>query len=67
MLKCWGGYVLKEKLKRIKAALKDWHKAHAQNLPSQIDSKKAWLAALDLKGEEEDLSEAELAEFCGIT
>ncbi|KAK2356846.1 DNA-(apurinic or apyrimidinic site) endonuclease [Trifolium repens] len=67
MLKCWGGYVLKEKLKRIKAALKDWHKAHAQNLPSQIDSKKARLVALDLKGEEEDLLEAELVEFCGIT
>jgi hypothetical protein len=58
---------MKEKLKRIKAALKEWHKAHAQNLPSRIDSKKAQLAALDLKGEEEDLSEAELAEFCGIT
>jgi hypothetical protein len=63
----WGGFVMKEKLKMIKAALKDWHKAHAQNLPSRIDSKKVRLAALDLKGEEEDLSEAELAEFCGLT
>jgi hypothetical protein len=45
----------------IKAALKDWHTTHAQNLPSRIESKKAWLAALDQKGE--DLSEAELAEF----
>jgi hypothetical protein len=25
----WGGYVLKEKLKRMKAALKDWHMDHA--------------------------------------
>jgi hypothetical protein len=33
----WGGYVMKEKLKTIKAALKDWHSAHVQNLPSQID------------------------------
>ncbi|PNX63751.1 cysteine-rich receptor-like protein kinase, partial [Trifolium pratense] len=24
----WGGYVLKEKLKMIKADLKEWHKAH---------------------------------------
>jgi hypothetical protein len=46
----WGGFVMKEKLRMIKAALKDWHKAHAQNLPSQIESKKARLAALDLKG-----------------
>ncbi|KAK2449150.1 hypothetical protein QL285_008374 [Trifolium repens] len=63
----WGGFVLKEKLKMIKVALKDWHKAHAQNLPSRIETKKARLAALDLKGEEEDLSEVELAEFSGIT
>jgi hypothetical protein len=51
----------------IKADLKDWHKTHAQNLPSRIDSKKARLAALDHKGEEEVLSEAELVEFHGIT
>jgi hypothetical protein len=58
---------MKEKLKMIKAALEDWHKAHAQNLPSRIESKKVRLAALDLKGEEDDLSEDELAEFRGIT
>jgi hypothetical protein len=63
----WGGYVLKEKLKLIKVALKDWHKTHAQNLPSRIDSKKVRLAALDQKGEDEVLSKAELAEFHGIT
>jgi hypothetical protein len=60
----WSSFqvvVLKEKPKLIKAALKDWHTTHAQNLPSRIESKKAWLAALDQKGE--DLSEAELAEF----
>jgi hypothetical protein len=63
----WGGYVLKEKLKLIKAALKDWHKVHAQNLPSRIEAKKDRLAVLDQKGEEEVLSEAELAEFLGVT
>ncbi|WJX34558.1 hypothetical protein P8452_22662 [Trifolium repens] len=63
----WGGYVLKEKLKLIKVALKDWHKFHTQNLPSRIEAKKDRLAALDQKGEEEVLSEAELAEFVGIT
>jgi hypothetical protein len=63
----WGGYVLREKLKGIKAALKEWHTAHAQNLPSQINSKKVRLADLDQKGEEEDLSEAELAELIGVT
>ncbi|KAK2429614.1 hypothetical protein QL285_028038 [Trifolium repens] len=63
----WGGFVMKEKLKMMKAALKEWHKAHTQNLPSQIDSKKTCLAAFDLKGEEEELSEVELAEYRGIT
>ncbi|CAJ2637778.1 unnamed protein product [Trifolium pratense] len=36
----WGGYVLKEKFKMIKAALRDWHLAHTQNIPSRIDSLK---------------------------
>ncbi|MCI57433.1 cysteine-rich receptor-like protein kinase, partial [Trifolium medium] len=26
----WGGFVLKEKFKMIKAALKEWHQAHSQ-------------------------------------
>ncbi|GAU50621.1 hypothetical protein TSUD_410220 [Trifolium subterraneum] len=63
----WGGYVLKEKLKMIKAALKDWHTTHAQNLPSRIESLKVRLSTLDQKGEEEVLSEAEIAELHGIS
>ncbi|GAU36101.1 hypothetical protein TSUD_277120 [Trifolium subterraneum] len=59
----WGGFVLKEKLRMIKTALKDWHTAHTQNLPSRIDSLKARLSTLDLKGEEEALSEAEIDEL----
>ncbi|MCI00330.1 endonuclease/exonuclease/phosphatase family protein [Trifolium medium] len=51
----WVGFVLKEKFKMIKVALKDWHMAHTQNLPSWIESLKARLSALDQKGEEEDL------------
>ncbi|GAU51140.1 hypothetical protein TSUD_411890 [Trifolium subterraneum] len=63
----WGGYVLKEKLKRIKMELKDWHKSHTQNLPSRIESLKDWLAVLDEKGEEDTLLEDELAELHEIT
>jgi hypothetical protein len=63
----WGGFVLKEKLKLIKGSLREWHKAHAQNLPSRIDSLKARLYVLDVKGEEEALSEAELEELQGIS
>ncbi|MCI77325.1 endonuclease/exonuclease/phosphatase family protein, partial [Trifolium medium] len=63
----WGGYVLKEELKMIKAALNDWHTAHAQNFPSQIESLKVHLSGLDQKGEEEALSEAEIAELHEVT
>ncbi|PNX82715.1 cysteine-rich receptor-like protein kinase [Trifolium pratense] len=63
----WGGYVIKEKLKMIKVALKDWHKTHAQNLPSRIDNLKIRLSALDEKGGEDDLSEEELVELHGVS
>ncbi|MCH79399.1 cysteine-rich receptor-like protein kinase [Trifolium medium] len=63
----WGGYVLKEKFKRIKLTLKDWHATHTQNLPSRIESLKDRLAVLDAKGEEDDLSEFELAELRGVS
>lgn len=63
----WGGFVLKEKLKLIKVVLKDWHVSNTQNLPAKIDSLKNRQAALDNKGEEEDLSEAELSELHGIS
>ncbi|CAJ2632329.1 unnamed protein product [Trifolium pratense] len=63
----WGGYVLKEKLKMIKVALKEWHKTHAQNLPSRIDNLKIRLASLDEKGEEDDISEEDLVELHGVS
>jgi hypothetical protein len=63
----WGGFVLKEKLKVMKGALKEWHVAHAQNLSSRIDSLKDRLSTLDLNGEEDTLSEAELEELHGVT
>jgi len=34
----WGGFVLKEKLKLIKVALKEWHASNTHNLPAKIDS-----------------------------
>ncbi|MCH79622.1 cysteine-rich receptor-like protein kinase, partial [Trifolium medium] len=63
----WGGFVLKEKFKMIKLALKDWNTTHTQNLPSRIESLKERLAALDDKGGEEGLSETELAGLHGVT
>jgi hypothetical protein len=63
----WGGHVLKEKLKLMKGALREWHVAHSQNLPGMIDSLKARLSVLDAKGEAEVLSEAELEDLHGIS
>lgn len=46
----WGGYVLKEKIKLIKLALKDWHQLHSQNLPAKNLSLKDKISAFDFKG-----------------
>jgi len=53
-----GGYVLKEKLKMIKVALKEWLASHTQNLPRKILDLQERMAALDGKGEVEVLRNA---------
>ncbi|MCI07861.1 cysteine-rich receptor-like protein kinase, partial [Trifolium medium] len=63
----WGGFVLKEKFKSIKLALKEWHRAHSQNLSSRIDTLKVRISVIEGKGEEEDLSKTEHEELHGIT
>ena len=62
----WGGYVLKEKLKLMKLALKDWHQRHSQNLPARILTLKDKIASLDLKGESTALSDGEIQELHGL-
>jgi len=63
----WGSFVLKEKLKLLKLALKDWHQRHAQNLPAHILSLKEQIAFLDLKGESTMLSKDEIQELHGLS
>jgi len=63
----WDGYVLKEKLKLIKVALKEWHDSHTRNLQAKIVSLKIRQAALDSKEKEAALSEEELGELHGIS
>jgi hypothetical protein len=58
---------LKEKLKLIKVALKEWHLTHTHNLSGKIASLKERQAAIDGKGEEEDLTEEEVVELRGIS
>jgi len=63
----WGGYVLKEKLKLIKLALREWHQNHSQNLPAKILSLKDKISALDSKGESIVLPDDEVEDLHGFT
>lgn len=63
----WGGYVLKEKLKLIKFALKEWHQRHSKNLPARMSSLKDQITALVLKGEESVLVDDEIEELHGVS
>lgn len=62
-----GGYVLKEKFKMIKIALKEWHASHTQNLPRKILDLKERMASLAGKGEVEVMTEEECAKLFGIS
>ncbi|GKU94756.1 hypothetical protein SLEP1_g8202 [Rubroshorea leprosula] len=55
----WGGFVLKEKLKRLKAGAKEWAQSQVQMVDNQIEKAKAILAELDIKGEAQQLNEQE--------
>jgi len=63
----WGSFVLKEKLKLLKLALKEWHQCHSQNLPARILSLKDKIAYLDLKGESTVLSDDDIQELHGLS
>jgi len=63
----WGGFVLREKLKFIKNALKEWHVDHAKNIPGKIESLKLRQSDFDDKGEDGELSVDEIQELWGIT
>ena len=63
----WGGYVLKEKLKLIKGALKACHQQHYQNLEGKLQKVKERMASLDYKGESSDLSLEEVVELHGLS
>jgi len=67
LLEGCGGYVLKEKLKLIKLALKEWHVHHSKNLPARIICLKDRIAAIDVKGETTILTEEEILELHGYS
>ena len=59
----WGGFVLKEKFKLIKLALREWHQTHSQNLPAKIATLKDRIATLDSKGESDVLLDSEVEDL----
>jgi len=63
----WSGYVLREKLRLIKLALKEWHSVHAKNLPGKIVVLKQRLSELDEVGAVGELSEGDTQEMRCIT
>jgi hypothetical protein len=66
-LEGWGGYVLKEKLKKIKLALKEWHVTHYNNLPARICTLKDKIEALEVKAESSVLVEEEIEFLHGFS
>jgi len=63
----WGGFVLKEKFKLVKLALKEWHQRHTQNLPARISTLKDRIDALDLKRETTVLCDEVVEELHGFS
>lgn len=58
----WKAFVLKEKLKLLKSFLRTWNKEHFGELDSSINSIKEGINNLDLKAEDQGLSEEEVEE-----
>jgi seryl-tRNA(Sec) selenium transferase len=58
--------VMKEKLKMIKAALREWLQNHTHNIPSKISKLKEWISELDEKGEDSLLGEEKVDELHGL-
>lgn len=55
----WGCYVFKEKLKRLKGALKSWNRDHFGNLDNKIFSLKEEIQRLDTRDDNGGLLEVE--------
>jgi len=59
----WSGFILKEKLKRLKVELRCWHLNHTSNIDGKIREAKNRLADLDVIGESRVLLSEEEAEL----
>ena len=59
----WGGFVLQQKLKLMKASLKEWHSQHVQNLEGRMLEIKDKMSDLDVKEESIELQAEEVTEL----
>ncbi|GKU96029.1 hypothetical protein SLEP1_g9310 [Rubroshorea leprosula] len=56
----WKGYILKEKLKRLKGALKNWSRNYMVEIDKKISTAEDKIAELDRKGERQRLTVGEV-------
>jgi len=63
----WGGYVLKEKFKLIKLALKDCHQRHSNNLPARISNLNDRIISIEMKAESAVLLDEEIEQLHGYS
>lgn len=57
----WGGFVLKEKIKRLKETLKNWNREHFNHLDQKISFLRKEIQILDTKDDADGLSIEEAA------
>jgi hypothetical protein len=58
---------MKEKLKMVKLALREWHQNHTYNIPSKISNMKERISVLDEKWEVSSLGTEEVEELHGLS
>jgi len=63
----WGGFVLQQKLKWIKAGLREWHTQHVQNMEGRMIEIKDKMSDLDVKAESAELHADEVSELRGLS
>jgi len=66
-LTSWGGFVLRKKLKMLKAELKVWHNEHSKNLDAKIAASKSRIAMLDSKAKVTTLLDVETEELHALS
>ncbi|GKV04587.1 hypothetical protein SLEP1_g16731 [Rubroshorea leprosula] len=59
-IKGWGGFILKEKMKRTKEFLREWSKASLQEVDRKIDEAREMINRIDGKGDNDSLTDEDI-------